>query len=117
MINLNEIGVAAPSSSTVTRPGVTTVPSGGITTMPGVLLCLLTVAFPKPNYAVAWHAHNDRRPGISKGKRRRIPTNLREGILFFRTLPIFSRHPSASYPRVEPASLWPPPQTADGTCR
>ena len=41
---MNEIGVAAPSSSTATRPGVMTVPSVGITTMPGLLLCLLPAA-------------------------------------------------------------------------
>ena len=43
-ISLNEIGVAAPSSSTTTRPGLTAVPSGGVTTMPSVLLCLLPAA-------------------------------------------------------------------------
>ena len=41
---MNEIGAAAPSSSTATRPGLTPVPSVGATTMPGVLLCLLPAA-------------------------------------------------------------------------
>ena len=43
-ISLNEIGVAAPSSSTLAQPGWTTAPSVGVTTMPGLLLCSLPAA-------------------------------------------------------------------------